>query len=234
MTEYDFSQEGFDRYMKTQERVQKWVYRQAHYAREYDSPFVPRAPSTLPPPSATVTRHHSQRDAGHAGSPSRHNSSSAFTSSRPTVHRSATLPPTHSAVVQKSSQPPSRHSRSQSHALPPQAVYQQQPYYQGASPVGYAPPSRQIHGKTTYQTYTFDSNAQIVLPPPKRGDTYIIVPPAGRKVEVVHEPPSRSSSRSIKKPANKPLLKRLLTLGSTSGGTNTTSPRTGRDRRGSY
>lgn len=187
MTEYDFSQDGYDRYMKTQERVQKWVYRQANYAREYDNPFVPRPSSAISPPSASVTRHLSQRDAsrGQSVSPSRHTSSSNFTSSRATVHRSATLPPTHSAIVQKTSQPSSRHSRSHSHAPPPPQTAYQQAYYQASSPVGYAPPSRQSHGQTTYQTYTFDPNAQIVLPPPKRGDTYIIVPPAGRKVEVV-------------------------------------------------
>ncbi|CAL1698854.1 unnamed protein product [Somion occarium] len=123
-----------------------------------------------------------------------------------------------------------------SHAPPSQPAYQQV-YYQNTSPVSYAAPvSRGLGHGASYKTYTLDPNAQLVLPPVRPGETYVIVPPAGRKVEVVYDPASGSrssrTSRSPTKKTGKPLLKRLLTLGSSADKGSSSSSR--RDRRVSY
>ncbi|CAL1698853.1 unnamed protein product [Somion occarium] len=237
MTEYDYSPAAYERYAATQNRVSNWVYNQAVHAREYSSPFVPRSTST--PPTAAVARHHYRdptRD--HPSSSSRHASPSHYSSSHPTVHRSVTLPANHAGIAQKTSHSSSsRHpTRSQSHAPPSQPAYQQV-YYQNTSPVSYAAPvSRGLGHGASYKTYTLDPNAQLVLPPVRPGETYVIVPPAGRKVEVVYDPASGSrssrTSRSPTKKTGKPLLKRLLTLGSSADKGSSSSSR--RDRRVSY
>lgn len=41
MTEYDYSPAAYDKYLRTQARVSKWVAAQVENSTEYDNPFIP-------------------------------------------------------------------------------------------------------------------------------------------------------------------------------------------------
>jgi len=185
MTEYDYSPEGYERYMATQSRVSNWVNSQAQCAHQYQSPFVPRNGYTPPSQPYSPTRRSREQ----------HSSRSSSSSGRPEHKRSVTAPG-HS-TVHKSSRPTYQHSSHSQTYIP----------HNPPLPRGM---------EATYKTYTYDGTTkEIVLPPPRPGEQYVIIPPKGRRVEVVSDSNvSRSSSRSsTRSPTKKnpPLLKRLLT-----------------------
>jgi hypothetical protein len=179
MTEYDYSPEGYERYMATQTRVSKWVHEQTTNHRQYQSPFVPR--STSPPPA-----HYDRRP-----QPSHRDGSSRRSGSRTSS--------SHYREPRQIYQDPYSASRS---AYPPQVAYVPQP-----------PPN------ASYKAYSYDSTArEVVIPAPRRGETYVIIPPRGRHVEIITDgsatlngssSSSRESSRSPTK-KSQPLLKRLF------------------------
>ncbi|PSS37468.1 hypothetical protein PHLCEN_2v675 [Hermanssonia centrifuga] len=162
MTEYDYSPEGYERYIATQNRVSNWVSDQVSRTPQHQAPFVARSVSQ--PPLQTRHSSSSTRDRHHSPSSSR-------SSSRPPPRRMHTTDVYHQS------------SRS-GHASPPQYPPQ---YYQTTSPLSYAPPVPLPQGHNAmYKTYEYDHNTrEIVLPPPRRGETYVIIPPNGRRVEVV-------------------------------------------------
>ncbi len=162
MTEYDYSTEGYERYIATQNRVSNWVSDQVSRTPQHQAPFVARSVSQ--PPLQTRHSSSSTRDRHHSPSSSR-------SSSRPPPRRMHTTDVYHQS------------SRS-GHAIPPQYPPQ---YYQTTSPLSYAPPVPLPQGHNAmYKTYEYDHNTrEIVLPPPRRGETYVIIPPNGRRVEVV-------------------------------------------------
>ncbi|KAI0918493.1 hypothetical protein AcW1_009627 [Taiwanofungus camphoratus] len=218
MTEYDYSPAAYEKYLATQSRVSNWVSDQASRVPHYSNPLAHgRQPS----------RSHSQRSQPpRAQAPP----SQVQLVSRPSNHRSHTstspppaaplIDPRHStrvSPVQASSRPQPSRSRT----LPTNAHYTapSQPAYPGRPPPGLpqAPPGY----NTAYKAYTYDPTGrnEIVLPHPRPGETYVIIPPKGRRVEVVHgsasgshsRSTSRSSARSQTTKKSTPLLKRLLT-----------------------
>lgn len=152
MTEYDYSPEGYARYLATQNRVSNWVTDQASRAQQYSTPFGARSVST--PPSDYYQRPSS----GRRRSSSRHSSSSYQAEPRPAYSRDA-------------------YRSSHSTHLPPQAGYTVAP------PPPHAPAPPQGYG-AAYKTYD-PSSREVVLPAPRRGETYVIIPPKGRRIEIV-------------------------------------------------
>ncbi|KAI0084083.1 hypothetical protein BDY19DRAFT_974432 [Irpex rosettiformis] len=195
MTEYDYSPEGYERYLSTQNRVSNWVQEQNHRMQKYTNPYTNRSVSTPPIEHA---RHSSSRDRSH------HRSFSH--TSRPEPRRSLTTP--------VEAAPRSMHMSSTHTAVP--AVY----YNQATAPLTYVSPTSMgaYQQPKSYRTYQYDgSTREIVLPTPRAGETYVIIPPKGRRVEVVDSyGGSRSSSKSSLRgptspPKNQPLFKRLFT-----------------------
>lgn len=202
MTEYDYSPAAYERYIANQTRVSKWVDGQAAHASQYSSPFVPpsssSSSSSRDSPLHDNERYsrHRDHDRERPSSSSRHSDSS---SSRPQqVRRSSTNPPQiykpsthdHSSSHSRSRSNSHAHSSSHSHShhssrnrevvipLSPTRshAYEAYPYHHSSST-----------SQQTYKTYTIDpaNTREIVLPPPKRGETYVIIPPAGQRIEVV-------------------------------------------------
>ncbi|KAE9398922.1 hypothetical protein BT96DRAFT_1105039 [Gymnopus androsaceus JB14] len=61
MTEYDYSPEGYQRYLDTQKRISKWVNNTNAHSNEFRSPFgarsdVPSSSSRTPPPSSSSAK----------------------------------------------------------------------------------------------------------------------------------------------------------------------------------
>ncbi|KAI0692908.1 hypothetical protein BC835DRAFT_1103609 [Cytidiella melzeri] len=209
MTEYDYSPEGYERHLATQNRVSNWVQEQNTRMQMYTNPYTTRGIST--PPSATSRRSSSRSD---ERSPHR----SLSHASRPEPRRSLTTP---AEAVSRSLNLPYGQPAVQA------TYYPQNPSY-------VSPPSAYQVPKN-YRTYQYDGNTrEIVLPPPRAGETYVIIPPSGRRIEVVvsifssstdnmlipssqdeyrgSRSSSRGSSRSpISPKKDQPLLKRLFT-----------------------
>lgn len=214
MTEYDYSPEGYERYLSTQNRVSNWVQEQNHRMQKYTNPYTTRSVST--PPIEHAHRS-SSRDRSH------HRSFSH--TSRPEPRRSLTTP---AEAVPRSIHP------SQIQTAVPTTYY-----HQPTAPVSYASPTSTAAYKQpkSYRTYQYDGTTrEIVLPTPRAGETYVIIPPKGRRVEVIvsslfviagrkpidsfqqdsyggpRSSSSKSSSRSPTSPKkDQPLFKRLFT-----------------------
>lgn len=152
--------------MATQSRVSNWVQDQTSRLQQPQ----PYSRSISVPPS-DYSHHTSSRRPERSHSRHR-SSSSSHNDRRPEPHRSVTTPD----AVPRSMH--SSHSRG-----PPQPVY-----YSNPAPVSYvtqttAAPQSYNSG---YRTYQYDGNSrEIVIPRPRAGETYVIIPPAGRRVEVV-------------------------------------------------
>ena len=164
MTEYDYSPEGYERYLETQSRVSNWVADQS--ARIQHPKSYTRSIST---PPSDYSQYPSHRHPEH----SRHRSSSSSRDRRSEAHRSSTtaVEPTPRAIY-----PPQVHVAA--HPL----------YYSKPAPVTYVAPTTAVpqNYNTSYRTYQYDGNSrEIVIPRPRPGETYVIIPPSGRRVEVV-------------------------------------------------
>ncbi|KAI0765862.1 hypothetical protein BD413DRAFT_456479, partial [Trametes elegans] len=206
MTEYDYSPEAHERFQAKMAGVGSWVTEQRHHAPKYSNPFVPEQASAS---SSTVRPRTSSRQDDHSRQ-----------QDRPTPSRSRTLPnpPTASGAhgqtsralayaQQGPSDPHSRHrsarSPQRSGSLPANQQYVAAAYGPPAapappaphqamprtSPVAYAPPGY----RTRQVEYNYTPGQPIVLPPPRRGETYVIIPPKGGRVDVVHDRRSSSS-----------------------------------------
>ncbi|KAL4246672.1 hypothetical protein ABKN59_008858 [Abortiporus biennis] len=234
MTEYDYSPDAYERYMENQNRVSNWVHNQANHAPRYGNPFIPRSEST---PPADLGRHPSSRHRDYERSD--RESSRYSSSSRPHPSRSMTI-----------ANPPQqyKHTRSPSRSHEPSRSHSHHKSSSSSTPVMYVPPAPQGY-QTAYKTYTIDPRSQreIVLPAPRRGETYVIIPPKGQRVEVVNGSYTSGSRSMSQSPTKKgaPLIRRLFGLGSgsptdskssgLSGHSSHSSSRTGRrERRLSY
>lgn len=243
MTEYDYSPEAYEKYVRTQERISNWVSQTKAHERQYANPFVPSEAggdrSSTPPPKP-----HRSRSSGSTTTvtvrpkainppppqrsktlDSRHERSGASPttsgSSRPSRSRSFT----NTSPDSRSSKPRSRshtHSHSQSYSQPqplPQRSYTHPPMPMQPPPRSNSTPPVQ------YKTYDMPGRrgGPVQIPPPRNGETYVIIPPSGRRVELVspkgsvpyptspprggqHHERHHSHTYSVKEP----LLKRLL------------------------
>ncbi|KAH9848725.1 hypothetical protein C2E23DRAFT_842302 [Lenzites betulinus] len=233
MTEYDYSPDAQERFQAKMAGVGDWVTQQKHHAPKYSNPFV-----TEPASSSTTPR---------SRTPPRAESSSRHYDDRPQPSRSRTLPAQIPAAAgyghtsrayahaqQSMGDPSARHrsarSPQRSGSLPVDPRYvsthvvaPMHPAVPRASPVIYAPPPPPPSGYRSRQVeYT---SGQIVLPPPRHGEQYVIIPPKGRRIDIVtdshgtayhsrSQSTSRSTSRSTGSPTKKTndaFLKRLLT-----------------------
>ena len=183
MTEYDYSPEGYEKYLETQNRVSNWVNDQSGRYNQYSSPFAPTHRSTSTPPShhAIHYSHHSSsrhREGSHHSSahssstvqPSRPEQTRSFTAPVGEVHRSSRSH-SHSHSQSRSQQSPPPSSRRAHNVLPTSYVS----YGQYRDP--YRESSTQ-KPRYAVQTYAAQSG-QIVLPPLRRGQEYHIQPGHG-------------------------------------------------------
>lgn len=174
MTEYDYSPEAYEKYIANQTRVSNWVTDQSGRFKQYSNPFVGR--STSVPHS--YSSHHSSRHGGRSSQPSSSSTSPVRERAyRPEPHRSFTAP------VEGAYRSTSHGSRSQSSTSPTYRT-------QASSPTSHSTHTAHNYDpykpKVKYQQYAYDSSAkQIVLPPPRHGERYIIVPPEGRELVVL-------------------------------------------------
>lgn len=186
MTEYDWSPEAWERHLENQQRVTNWVTDQT---TRLPTQYSKHRASSVAPSYTTHSSH--QSSSRHA----RRSSSTSPTSSTPTKvrparpeHKRSYTEPIHEAYRS------SRTSRSRQTSPPP--VYRSK-----ASPTSYASQTHIPHtapyvvshdkhgGDYRYQTYSYDAaTGHLVLPPPRAGEQYIIMPPANRKLVVVVSP----------------------------------------------
>lgn len=176
MTEYDYSPAAYERYLEKLARVEHWVTDQRYCAPRYSNPFasanagqssahVPRGSSR--PRDVVPSRTRAMSPTGQGTQPRQSSSSRSRSQPRAAPIRSQTMPNTqHRAVVY-----PSNHT-------PPHVVHHPQHAAVPPIPAG---------ANAVYRTYEYDprSGKDIVLPPPRPGETYVIIPPGGRKLEVV-------------------------------------------------
>ncbi|KAF7791710.1 hypothetical protein EIP86_002734 [Pleurotus ostreatoroseus] len=208
MTEYDYSPEAYERYMENQNRVSHWVSDQASRKHQYASPFNP-PPLSIPPS-------HFQPPPAPRPGPRSASASASYRS--PTSSR-------RSSPARAAQPEPYPYPARQPHAHPTVT-----------SPLREHPPSSAPRTATTATAYapagpgasyrTYDGSArEVIIPAPKRGETYVIIPPKYGRVEIVTDnhtsvqsaygsyrtsPTSTlvSSSTTTKSP---PLLKRIFT-----------------------
>ncbi|KAH8103116.1 hypothetical protein BXZ70DRAFT_773137 [Cristinia sonorae] len=217
MTEYDYSPDALSRYVENQTRVSNWIHRQAYHASEYTSPFIdPSVAGDIPSRSGS-----SYRDRERDSHRDRDRSSSRHV---PAVTNSSAYP---YPQQPRGASPPSRYQPSHHPSYSTHNVYQYPYQYSTPTPQVAYGASGHRSGVST-KTITIDPNAkELYLPPPRRGEQYIIIPPKGRTVQVIeHSDGSRSSStsrsrspRSPHSPTKKdaPLLKRLFHIGGGNG-----------------
>lgn len=175
MTEYDFSPEGYEKYLETQNRVSNWVTDQSGRFNQYSNPFVPSQRSTSVPPAsypAHYTSHHSssRRDGSHHSTSPTSASSSRQRPGRPEHTRSYTAPV---GEVYRSSSRSHSHPRSQQ--SPPVPSHQSRAT-SPSSHVTYGHYREPHREKPRYAAATHDASGNIVLPPLRPGEQYRINP----------------------------------------------------------
>ncbi|PCH35151.1 hypothetical protein WOLCODRAFT_139769 [Wolfiporia cocos MD-104 SS10] len=252
MTEYDFSPEAYEKHLATQTRVMNWVSDQASHAPHYKDPIrVPHSPRRVPPPPLErlrIPEPEPARSSPLRSSPLRSSPPKSATQRPPPAPQPIAVPPPGPApspsVVRRATgavpsavanppRPRPLASRSRTlphaHALPvpvpvPATPVAPHPHALPAAPPGHA---------AVYRQYQYDPmRKEIILPPPRRGETYVIVPPHRGPIEVIpgdggylhsrahshshpHSQISRSesyssSSRSPTKRSGTPLFKRIF------------------------
>ncbi|TFK81010.1 hypothetical protein K466DRAFT_558425 [Polyporus arcularius HHB13444] len=215
MTEYDYSPDAIERYQAKMKGVGKWATEQRYHAPTYTNPFLPEDQASSSHPAARTPA----RQETYPQPAPRHHDRPQPTRSRTLPAAAASPPPGHtSRAYAYAAQPdpraprPSSSSRNRTGSQPPAGRY---PYptpvapgaHQAvprASPAGYPPPppgTRQV-----VMEYKYVPGQAIKLPPPRKGEQYIIVPPKGGRLEVVSD-----SRNSPTKTSADPLFKRLLT-----------------------
>lgn len=160
MTEYDYSPEAYERHLANQNRVSNWVSDQASRKHQYSNPFTP--PPLSIPPSQPGPRSASYQ------SPSSSRQSSPARDYRQDPRR----PP----VPLEPYRPP--HA---GHApVPPPRREQPRSVSMSYTPTSLPPGA-------TYRTYDASSR-EVVIPAPRKGETYVIIPPKNGRVEIVVRP----------------------------------------------
>jgi hypothetical protein len=194
MTEYDYSPAAYDRFMESQSRVGRWVDNANQHAREFGNPFVPSQAD----PAEKSDFYSSSSSSSHRRTKS--------SSTRPSTTRSFTVPeqrdrargatshhhhhrsgtssnmrssPTSSSDTSSSSASTARPHHSRSHT-----VHTQYPAYGTRAPAPQPVRSRTLPGGIVYELDP-QGKGDIILPPVPHGQTYVIVPPHGKQVNVI-------------------------------------------------
>jgi len=187
MTEYDYSEEGYRRYMATQHRIAKWTEDTANCASQFQSPFVPgseaRTARTTSSYRPLPARRHSHSRTVHSaantnfrrGGTPHHYSQAPPSSSRHTAH----APP---PLITRRSQAYSFHGQSSHYSSSSRPVQQ---------PTSYATsPSRHSSGRSSSHRHHQSNSPTYVIqtPAPSKHYTngYVIVPPGYGQVRVVY------------------------------------------------
>jgi hypothetical protein len=190
MTEVDYSAEGYERYMRTRARVANWAIDSSANARNYSHPFDSHQP--VQPPSAfgpvpevcpddsislydggARRREREQREA-------RSRSHPRSSEQRPQHLRSNT-----------------HHTQYTSRSSPaPQPMYYMQQGNQ-IIPVKAQPGSSgRVIDLSQYPSHSQKHAREIVLPQSRHGESYMIIPPKNRRVEVL-SPTGNSQNRYL-------------------------------------
>ncbi|KAI0072130.1 hypothetical protein K474DRAFT_1711872 [Panus rudis PR-1116 ss-1] len=209
MTEYDYSPAAYEKYLENQNRVSNWVNTQAYHAKHYANPFIPPSEAAAPSSSSSRARSPPHSSSAHyrSGSSSRQTSptpvaSPTYVSSRPSAHRSATMP----IVVDSHNHHQSRHSRSTSRttAIPPPPPPPPQMYYpsgyQTTSPVSmvYAQYPAQTSPRAIYSTskHGETKHIKVTVAPGER----VVIQPGSRRVDYVSDSHVRKRDNSLTVP----------------------------------
>lgn len=220
MTEYDYSPAAYNRYIESQSRVGRWVDNANEHAREYVNPFVP---SNADP--AEKSDFYASSSSSH-----RRSKSAAVKQSTP---RSLEVPEQHRVrdYSHRSSSSRDHHhrpsnTRSSSSSSSSSATYTARPYSSRSYTLPQHPPAHGVRAplqptrsRTMPHGYHYEQGNEIMLPPMRPGQTYVIIPPHGKPVNVV----STDGSHVIQQPYHtsptkeQPLIKRLFGLGSNAG-----------------
>ncbi|RPD60246.1 hypothetical protein L226DRAFT_526538 [Lentinus tigrinus ALCF2SS1-7] len=210
MTEYDYSPDAVERFQAKMAGVGKWANDQRYFAPKYSNPFIPEDQASSSRPAARTPA----RQETYPQPAPRHHDRPQPTRSRTLpapVVAAASPPPGHtSRAYAYAAQPdpraphPSSSSRNRSGSQPPAARY---PYptpvapgahqpVPRASPAAYPPPPPPPGTRQVVMEYKYVPGQAIKLPPPRRGEQYIIVPPKGGRLEVVTNGHKSSSSHT--------------------------------------
>lgn len=191
MTEYDYSEEGYRRYMATQHRIAKWTEDTANCASQFQSPFIPasgaRTARTASSYRPLPARRNSHSGTAHTaanfnfgrGGTTYHYSQAPPSSSR---HHAPTPPP----LITRRSQThpsPSQSSRYSSSSRPVQ-----QPSPSATSPSRHSSGHSSSHRHHHHRHQSNNSPTYVIeTPAPSKHYTngYVIVPPGYGQVRVV-------------------------------------------------
>jgi hypothetical protein len=226
MTESDYSPAAYERYLHTQNRVSNWVSQTKAHERRYANPFVPSAfgPDQEQPSRPRPQRSKSSGSTSNASSatlrpPQRSKTLDSKDFSR---SRSFSSSQDNTTTRSKSQSRSPRHHHSHSHSQ--SYAYQSPPHHHRAA--AYRPPMPDpVRSYTTPAYKTYDTSGRggpILLPQPRGGETYVIIPPSGHHRVVDSASPTKGSVTYAKSPrphghenrhayaAKEPLLKRIL------------------------
>ena len=111
------------------------------------------------------------------------------------VPRSVSTPPSEDTYRPSSSHRESSSHHTSSHQAPgqpdPRRIYASPPHdvyapSRQAVPISYIPPNAPPNATHKMYNYTYDPRTrEVVLPPPRPGETYVIIPPNGKRIEIV-------------------------------------------------
>lgn len=215
--------------MESQSRVGRWVDNANEHAREFANPFVP----THVDPAEKSDFYSSSSHRRTQSSSAKHSTTRSFTvpqsQDRPrgasSHHQSSHRSGTSSNTRSSSSSSSSSVSTARPHNSRSYTVHTQHPTQGARAPLPQPVRSRTMPGGYHYE---LDPRAKgdIILPPIQPGQTYVIVPPHGRQVNVispdrshvVHRVMSPTPSYQSSPNKEQPLIKRLFGFGSPSGG----------------
>ncbi|EIN08133.1 hypothetical protein PUNSTDRAFT_120611 [Punctularia strigosozonata HHB-11173 SS5] len=218
MTEYDYSPDAYEKYLARQQRIADWVDSTNSQAHRYKNPFV-HAPSSIAPSTSSDSSHFSRRPSSRHDrdlrrsktlSPTRSATRALSPSSPRSSHSHASPTSSHQSHAGYVYSPPATYTYpAASHATAQHVVYSPQAQFAySSSPPGqyyttfqpsssHAPPGSTSYSSTNpnVRYVTYDASARRVeIPAPRPGQTYIVYPPPGGRVEVMSSSSRTSSS----------------------------------------
>lgn len=184
MTEVDYSPEAYNRYMATRARVGNWAAETSSYAAQYTHPFESHQPRTTPGafgpvPEVRPSDSISLYDPSERARAERERSRSRgreMGGERPSHPRARSIPNAHNRV-HPGPPPPTP-------ALP----FYVSPQSQQHPDRSRAPPSSAYTTIDLSKFTSYAEGSEFRLPSLRAGETYMLIPPKGMRVEVIVRP----------------------------------------------
>jgi len=229
MTEYDYSPAAYERFMESQSRVGRWVDNATDHAREFANPFLPSHSDPA------------EKSDFYTSSSSSHRRSKSSSVQHHSTPRSLAVPDQQrdldhyshrSSHREHHHRPANTRSSSSSSGTSSSTTYTARPHNSRSYTMPQHPPAHGVQAPLQpVRSRTLPHGHQYELPPMRPGQTYVIIPPHGKPVNVVSTDGSHVINQSYHTSSptkEQPLIKRLFGLGSQSGGSSRTGSHSSR------